>query len=261
MTRGKMRAMIEREAGSRFVDPTDAGGQPRSGAQAVERALAVLRFLERSSSDMTVSDVAAGVGLTVSTTHRLVRTLVGAELVAQDEATERYHLGPGAVLLGKAAMDRLGFADAVPHMEEFTFRTGEATNLGVRAGMEVAVVLNVPSPQPLRIEQQPGARNPAHACAMGKILLAFGPSQDLTASEPFESYTPNTIATAADLEAELARIRAVGYSETNEERLAGVRAFAVPLLSSDGQIVAALSVQGPSARLTDDRKEEASSRG
>ena len=74
-----------------------------SGAQSVERALAVLRCLDAAGDDLGVSELAARAGLTVSTTHRLLQALRTDGIVDQDERTHRYHLGPGLVALGRRA--------------------------------------------------------------------------------------------------------------------------------------------------------------
>ncbi|MDQ3757177.1 MAG: helix-turn-helix domain-containing protein, partial [Actinomycetota bacterium] len=80
----------------------------RSGAQSVERALAVLRVIEQAEHGLGVSEIAQRRGLTVSTAHRLTRVLHDAGLVSQDPRTERYQLGPALVTLGRRAEERLG---------------------------------------------------------------------------------------------------------------------------------------------------------
>src|SRR5215217_67901 len=91
------------------ITPTTVPRVARSGSQSVERALAVLQHIGEADEDVGVSELAARTSLSVSTTHRLVQALRTAGLVAQDERSERYHLGPGAVALGRRAEARLGF--------------------------------------------------------------------------------------------------------------------------------------------------------
>ena len=145
----------------------------RSGSQSVERALAVVRCLAASDDDLGVTDVAARTALSVSTAHRLLQALRGDGLVAQDPRTERYHLGPGLVALGRRAEARVPFDHLVPHLEALAGDTGESISLGTRVGDEVLIVLHVDSPQPLRFDQPPGTYVPVHASAIGKALLAF----------------------------------------------------------------------------------------
>ena len=82
--------------------------QPRSGAQAVERALGVLRCVEADENGVGITELAQRTNLTVSTTHRLARALTDAGLLLQDPRTERYQLGPALVILGRKAELRLG---------------------------------------------------------------------------------------------------------------------------------------------------------
>ena len=90
------------------------GPMARTGSQSVERALAVVRCLAASDEDLGVTDVAARTALSVSTAHRLLQALRADGLVAQDPRTERYHLGPGLVALGRRAEARLPFDHLVP---------------------------------------------------------------------------------------------------------------------------------------------------
>ena len=86
----------------------------RTGSQSVERALGVLRCLAASDDDLGVTDVAARTGLSVSTAHRLLQALRHDGLVAQDPRTERYHLGPALVALGRRAEARMPFDHLLP---------------------------------------------------------------------------------------------------------------------------------------------------
>ncbi|GII01462.1 IclR family transcriptional regulator [Planobispora takensis] len=238
------------------MDPTNPkpDDPARKGTQAIERAIAVLRTFERAPS-LSATEVAQRLRLSVSTAHRIVRALHAAGMLGQDPATERYHLGITTATLGRLALERLGTSTMLPELERLRDLTGEAVNLGVRIGDEVVVLLQVPSRQPLRYEQEPGQRNPIHVCAMGKALLAFGdPSVNM--EEPFTRYTEATITTRSAMEAELGRIRARGCAVNHEERVPGVRALAVPVRDGNGNVLAALAIQGPAVRLGDDRLPE-----
>jgi hypothetical protein len=116
----------------------------RSGAQSVERALAVLHCFERADRSLGVSELAAATGLTVSTTHRLTRALCAGGLLMQDPRSERYQLGPMVVVLGRRAEEHLGYARALPTLEALAESTGESVNLGIRSGAEVLVVRRLP---------------------------------------------------------------------------------------------------------------------
>ena len=227
----------------------------RSGSQSVERALAVVRCLAASDDDLGVTDVAARTALSVSTAHRLLQALRGDGLVAQDPRTERYHLGPGLVALGRRAEARVPFDHLVPHLEALAGDTGESISLGTRVGDEVLIVLHVDSPQPLRFDQPPGTYVPVHASAIGKALLAFSPdpAAEVAALSDLGMFTAATLTSRDALLADLERTRRRGWALNDGERFAGVRTMAAPVLDRAGQAWAGLAIQGPAERLADDR--------
>jgi DNA-binding IclR family transcriptional regulator len=237
---------------------TDASSnQPRSGAQAVERALGVLRCVEADDS-VGITELAQRTGLTVSTAHRLARTLTEAGLLIQDRRSERYQLGPALVVLGRKAEQRLGYRQALPLLEELAEATGESINLGIRAGNEVRVVLDVESRQPLRFAQAPGSRVPMHVSAMGKCLLAGSGDIDdqINGLGDLVQATHRTITDRDQLHAELELVRERGWALNDEDRNPGVRAIAAPVSQPDGSVVGAVSIQGPTVRITDERLPE-----
>jgi DNA-binding IclR family transcriptional regulator len=231
--------------------------EQRSGAQSVERALGVLRAIEQADDGLGVSEIAQRRGLTVSTAHRLTRVLCDAGLVSQDPRTERYQLGPALVTLGRRAEERLGYRLALPALEQLADTTGESINLGIRAGADVLVVLDVTSRQPLRFDQAPGSRVPVHTSAMGKCLLAFSGNIDAAVNglPDLQPMTPSTITDRRALRQQLEEVRQRGWAINDEERTPGVRAVAAPVLD-DQRAVAAIAVQGPTIRIPDDRLDE-----
>jgi IclR family acetate operon transcriptional repressor len=224
----------------------------------VERALAVLQCIADSDDDIGVSELAARTGLSVSTTHRLVQALRTAGLVAQDERSERYHLGPGAVALGRRAEARLGFDRLLPHLRALGARTGESISLGTRVGTEMLVVLHVDSSHPLRFDQAPGLRVPIHASAIGKVLLAFAadPADEIRALGPLAAMTAATLTDPAALLEDVMTTRRRGWALNDGERDVGVRTIAAPLRGADGWAWAGVAIQGPAARLPDERLKE-----
>ncbi|TWF95558.1 IclR family transcriptional regulator [Saccharopolyspora dendranthemae] len=226
----------------------------RTGAQAVERALRVMRALEESGEPLGITELARQTALTISTAHRMAKTLADRGLLAQDPITERYQLGPALVALGEKAAQRLGYDRALPALRELSATTGESINLGIRAGNDVHVALHVPSPQPLRFDQPAGTTVPLHVSAMGKCLLAcVGEIDDQVESlGSLPRVTDRSITQAKKLKAELELVRQRGWAINDEERNPGVRAIAVPVLRGE-TAVAAIAVQGPSIRVTEDR--------
>lgn len=223
---------------------------PPQGTQAIDRAVAIVRALERGGPQ-TATEVATEVGLHVSTAHRILRALCAHGLVEQGVG-DRYHLGVATVLLGRAAAEQLGLAAIVAQLEALRDETGETVNLGVRVHDEVAVVASVASRHALRVEHEPGVRNPIHACAMGKTLLAFGDGR-LSGPEPYARFTASTLTTRTQLDDDLDGIRDRGFAINDEERSLGIRSLGAPVRDSRGRLIAAIAVQGPVARMGDER--------
>lgn len=231
---------------------------PRTGSQAVERALNLLRSFEVGATSRSLSELAQQNALSPSTTHRLLRALCATGFVQQDPTTERYGLGAALVSLGARAADSIGVDAARPVLEELAASTGESVNLGIRDVDDVLVLVCVPSTQRLRFDQEEGTRVPVYASAMGKALLAFDADLDGTvASLPrLAKLTGSTITSRTELRAVLDEVRERGWAINDQEREPGVRTVAAPVRNRDGASIAAVAVQGPSLRMTDERIEE-----
>lgn len=232
---------------------TSSDPSARSGTQAIERAIAVLECLSASEASLALTEIARRVGLSASTTHRLLRALAHAGYVDQDHSTEQYGLGLGVAVLGQRAIERSGYQLARPVLAALSERTGESASLGVRRGAEVVVLDRVAGPAPLRFDHPAGAELAVHASAMGKVLLAFSKTSitdEVRALATLERFTARTIVDRVALAAELVDVSERGYATNNEERYDGVSGIAAPVRSSSGSAHAAVGLQGPSIRLT-----------
>jgi IclR family transcriptional regulator, acetate operon repressor len=231
-----------------------------TGTQAVDRALALLGAFSPTRGEFGISELSRELGLTPSTVHRIARALVERGFLAQDPATERYRLGPSAMVLGQVAQQHLGLLNVRDVLDELGRETGESVNLGVLDRDWVVVLLRVASRQPLRFDQSPGERLPVHATSMGKALLAFSADPEREIARLFQGgatslprYTDTTLTTSDELRAEVRAIRARGYSIDEEESIAGVRCIGVPVLGENGRARAAIAVQAPTVRMSDER--------
>jgi IclR family transcriptional regulator, acetate operon repressor len=225
-----------------------AGG----GVQSLDRAFAVLDAVADLGGTARLSELAARTGYPLPTIHRLARSLVSAGYLRQ-EPSKRYSLGPRLIRLGSQAAHMLG-SWATPHLSELAARTGETANLAVLEGDEVVYVAQVPGAHSVRMFTEVGTHAPAHGTGVGKALLSQLDDEEvrrLVGRTGLPAATPRTITTTERLLADLADVRERGYAIDDGERETGVRCVAVPL--SGGPRLVAMSVSGPSSRVTFER--------
>lgn len=241
-----------------------ADGQParRNSSASLRRALALLDYLagaEVRTSGASLAELAVGTGLNKSTVLRLLAPLEEFRLVEQDATSKHWGLGPHTAYLGQVYLERLDLRQvAHPALEELAHATGEVAHLVVLDVPEVVYIDKVESAFSVRMISRIGARQPAHSSGVGKAFLAFGPEEVVAAvvAAGLPARTPRTITDEASLRAELERIRSVGYSVDDVENEADIRCVAAPVFGAAGEVCAALSVAGPSSRVTSERVAE-----
>lgn len=224
--------------------------RPR-GVQSVDRALDILDLLATASGTLGVTEIAREVGLAQGTAHRLLGALVDRGWVRRD-AGRRYAVGPAALRVGDAAYRALGTA-AGPALRAAVEATGETANLAVLEGDQMVYVAQSPSPHTLRIFAEVGRRVPLHSTAVGKVALAGLPPERrraLLAARPLQARTRHTVTAMDTLEAELGRVQGQGFALDDEEQEIGVRCVAVPVAVPVPGLEVAISVSGPTERMT-----------
>jgi IclR family acetate operon transcriptional repressor len=234
------------------VDHRDAVPQ---GTQAIDRAAQLLTLVLDSEHPLGVSDLASAAELPKSTASRLVSSLERHGLVRRNGA--RGKVGPGPAILRfahRGVVDRNLVELCQAPLEAVAEISGETVNLAVPGPAGVEHLAQVESRHYLGISHWVGRRVPYHCSANGKALLAFG-AAGATAG-PLEALTSRTITEPALFAAELERIRREGYATAVDELELGLSAVAAPVLDDSGRAVAALSVSGPTLRLSPRRVTE-----
>jgi IclR family transcriptional regulator, acetate operon repressor len=233
--------------------------EPYPGTQAVLRAITLLKAFTDDHPQLGLAELARMVGLNKTTTYRLLTALESQGLIARNSANETYRLGPEVIALGGRAL-RASDLRSVSRieLEGLARLTGETATLEALVGPEVLVLDEVSGAHLVGATQYIGARWPAHATSTGKVLLAFLPEAALAEllPLPLAQVTGQTITALESLRQELAHIREQSYALAIEELEAGFSAIAAPIRNHDGQAVASLSLNGPSARLTPERLQE-----
>jgi DNA-binding IclR family transcriptional regulator len=216
---------------------------------ALARGLALLECFGSGREELSLVELARGVGMTRSAAYRLVYTLAELGFLVRNSERKSYRLGPRVLSLGFTylASQELGEI-ARPHLEALRDRTNCSAHLAVLDGTEIVYVARYADKKALTSRISIGTRFPAHATSMGRAILSHLPADEVRRRfngrtlARFSAATPTTVkALVAMLEADRARGHIV--SRSNFE--AGIASVAAPIFDADGAPVAAINISTP----------------
>lgn len=242
-------------------DPARAGDGGSGSVQSVDRALTILKLLA-ADGELGVTEIAGLLGVHKSTASRLLATLETHGLAEQLPDRGRYRLGVGVLRLAGATRSRLDIVrESRPVTTRLASEVGETVNIVILSGTETLYLDQVAGTSALQIHNWIGHRNPVHATANGRVLLAFASSSQADAvlsstadsSGRLRALTIRTITDRTALQAVLVAVRRDGYAVAVDELEIGLTAVAAPIRGVDGSVIASLSISGPSFRLEMDK--------
>jgi IclR family pca regulon transcriptional regulator len=218
-------------------------------SQSLERGLAILICFTPERPVLGIADIADDLGMSRSTTHRYVITLVALGYLEQG-ASRKYRLGLKVTDLGMAALNSTGLREhAHEYLEELRQRTSYTTNLAVLDGAEILYVDRVRSfrrgQSKIDLGLAPGSRLPAYCTAMGKLLLAYLPEEEqreLITEMKLTKHGPNTITSKKALLSELDEIQSEGFAVNDEELAPELHSIAAPVRNEAREVVAAVNL-------------------
>ena len=219
----------------------------------VERALIILRHLSHTDQGMGIRELSRELGISPAGVQKIINALHKQGFVAQNEEDKRYTLGPDVLQIGLAMLSRLEVRRvAHPFLASLAEATGETAFLGIRDGDDVFYIDKVLPDTDIRMDATLGLTRPYNCTAVGKMILAHLPAEDLErliAGDRLVQATVNSITDPARLADELETIRQRGYALDCEEFKPGVSCVAAPIHDHNGQLVAAITVAGPAGRI------------
>lgn len=243
--------MVPKPRSSSQRDPADkTGADFRRGAQTVHRALDILSVFSADRPSQSLAEISDAVGLTIPTTHRLLKALQGKEMVVWGPVLRRYSLGSGIMRLASIIINRDDLATiAQPGLEKLRSVTGETVGLHCMMGNRRVCLIELVSPHPIRMASGVGRSYPLYAGAAGKAMLAWTPpgTRDRAQAEVVE-------VRRLSLAKELEEIRQVGYAFSEGETTKGAAAVATAIRNSTDQVVGAINITGPADRFLSRRQ-------
>jgi len=215
--------------------------------KSLTRGLKTIDYLVERGEPARLTDIAAHLGVDKSNASHLMRTLMAAGY-AHRSADRRYGIGPKLMRdRGLRLEDVIALKEGLHEtLESLVAESQECAHLAVLVGDRVWYIDEVASPLPLKVDHPVGTLSPLHCTALGKSFLAFG---DAAVPHRLERYTEATITDHDTLDREIAQTRARGFAIDNEEFAAGIRCVATWVENDRGEMVAAIGLSGPAARL------------
>jgi DNA-binding IclR family transcriptional regulator len=219
--------------------------------QSIERAAAILRLLSGQSRRLGVVDLSGELGLPKGTVHGLLRTLQHVGFVEQDAETGKYQLGAALLHMGSSYLDGNELRTrALNWSDSLAGRAQEAVRIGTLHDSQVLIVHHVFRPDDSLQTLDVGSLLPAHATALGKVLLAYHPYvADELVKHGLPSFTGATICGRERLDRELQRIRDRGWASEIGELTPVQVSLAAPITDRSGLTVGAMGIFGPPERL------------
>lgn len=224
--------------------------------QAVENALDVLEQFEGEKAELGITELSRNLSLHKNNIFRLLATLENRGYIEQNKNNDHYRLGIKSLELGKAFLSHTGLIKvSIEMLEELCSKVNETAYLGIMREKQVFYIEDAESNQVLRVNSRIGTRLSPLCTAIGKIILAHcyeDDRDDIINTNEFVQYTPHTIMKKDEFYKELDKVREQGYALDCEEKDDGVTCIAAPVFNYEDQIVAGISISGPSTRLTKD---------
>jgi IclR family transcriptional regulator, pca regulon regulatory protein len=221
----------------------------------LEKGLSVLRAFDGSRTSLRLKDIVDITGLEKSAAQRFTYTLLELGLLRRDEETKNYSLSPRILEFASAFLKSDPLVErAYPYLLEASRRTDEAVNLVLREGGAVIFAARIPGRQPFALDIVIGDWYPAWAIADGRAILAFLPEQEargiITESER-RAYTEHTATGVEALMTELRAARKLGYSYAADQYVLETMSIGAPVLGFAGRPEAAVTIHGPTARVSE----------
>lgn len=219
----------------------------------------MLNLFLANGSGLSLEEITQLSGLNKSTTRRIVLSLVECGFLKQQRKRGKYSLGMKFLDYAQAVKKNNPIMDiAAPYLTEMGQIIDETVSLAVWDGRTAIICQSIHPTHPLRVTSYEGTMAGLHYNSLGKAILAEIPEEELNRLLPDDltRYTHNTITDINDLKKQLMMVRQEGVAIDDEEGFIGIRGIAATLRNNEGKVVGAITILGPSIRLTREKLRE-----
>ncbi len=230
--------------------------QETRSIQSLDRGLAILEAVAKSSDPVSLSELTGLLGIDRSSVFRLANTLKRRGFLAYPGARKDYILGPSLWRLSREYdWSKTLILVSHDHLKDLAAATNETAHLAVREGRNGLFIDHVMSSHVITISGQTGELVPLYATAHGKALLTDFDKRALTSllgSGPLRAWTAHTCTSVNQLAEVCAMNRARGYASDDGEYMEGIRCVAAPIRSEDGVLIGSIGISAPALRFSED---------
>ena len=224
--------------------------------KSVDRALKIIKLIS-ANKNMGVTEIAHQIDINKSAVHRILTTLVNHGFVEKDPEMNRYKIGYTFLEIASNLLESIDLREeALPFLKELETLTNEVIHLVVYDQGEVVYIEKLEGNETLRMHSKVGRRAPMHCTGVGKVILANLPrpmASNIIDQKGLPKHTDKTITDKEAFFRELEKVEQQGYAIDDEENEDGITCIAAPIFNHQKEITAAISISGPTMRMTENR--------
>lgn len=228
--------------------------------KSVSRALEIIDIVSAHKGGLGVTEIAKQIDINKSSVYRILATMVKYGYIEQDADSGRYKLGYKFLEISTVLLDSIDLrAEARPFLQELEQYTNEVIHLVVYDQGEVVYIEKLEGNETLRMHSKVGKRAPMHCTAVGKAILAYLPvnvASEIIERKGLPYHTEYTITNKDTFLKEIAEVKLSGYALDLQENEYGITCIAVPIFDHLGRAISAISISGPTMRMTEERIRE-----
>jgi IclR family transcriptional regulator, pca regulon regulatory protein len=220
----------------------------------VQKALAILETFGGERRALSLAELAAAAGMTISSAQRCIHTLVRLGYLRRDARLRRWVLTPRALSLTEAYLSGHALLEhATAHLIALNQASGESVSLSEPDGTHMVFIARFPSLQPFHIHMPVGRRLPMYCTASGRAFLSAVPpalARRILGRSRLAAHTPQTLTDPQQIWKRIHAARESGYAWSDQEYYRGDVTIAAPVLGEDGAPLAAVNISAPTSRWT-----------